>query len=51
MTEDMVQNRSLWHMKTKAGPHGGGLLVRNACRKVALVSYDRQKSVQLGLER
>ena len=27
MTEDMTQNRSVWHVKIKAGPllHGGGL--------------------------
>ena len=27
MTEDMAQNRSVWHVKIKAGPllHGGGL--------------------------
>ena len=27
MTEDMAENRSLWHMKIKVGPllHGGGL--------------------------
>ena len=27
MTEEIAQNRSVWHMKTKAGPllHGGGL--------------------------
>ena len=27
MTKDMAQNRSAWHMKTKAGSllHGGGL--------------------------
>ena len=27
MTEDMAQNRNVWHVKIKAGPllHGGGL--------------------------
>ena len=30
MTEGLAGNRSVWHMKIKAGPllHGGGLLVR-----------------------
>ena len=30
VTEEMTQNRSVWHMKLKAGPllHGGGLWVR-----------------------
>ena len=30
MMEDKAQNRSVWHMKIKAGPllHGGGLYVK-----------------------
>ena len=44
MTKDMSQNRSVWHMETKAGPllHGGGLqVIRCGCDQLYNRSFGR----------
>ena len=37
VTEEMAENRSMWHMKIKAGPllHAGGIYVRKVRKKIA----------------